>query len=323
MKKAFITWINWQDWAYLSDFLIQKWYKVIWLLNNEKSNLDNIYYFNNQDKIDFVYWNLSDKKVINNLIKSNLPDEIYNLWWLTSPWESWDYIDDYVSVNINSVVNIIDSIRNYSPESKYFQASTSEMFGNSHDDWLQTEQTPFLPTNPYAVTKLFGYWMTNIYKESHNLFISNWILFNHESPLRNIKFVTRKITDWVAKIKLWLSNNLTLWNIDVKRDWWYAWDFVEAMWLILQQEKPDNYILSTWEIHTIREFLDIAFKYIWITDRLKYIIIDPRFNRPINLTNLYWKNDKAKIELWWKPKTGFEDMIKMMIDEDIKRLKKN
>ncbi|EKE27752.1 MAG: hypothetical protein ACD_3C00157G0004 [uncultured bacterium (gcode 4)] len=323
MKTAFVTWVNWQDWAYLSNLLLQKWYKVIWLLKSKNSDINNLIYFNTQDKIDFVYWDLSDKEVIKKVIEDNKPDEIYNLWWMTSPWESWDKLDEYVSVNINSIINLIDSIKKYSPNSKYFQASTSEMFGSSHNEWLQTEDTAFHPTNPYAVTKLFWYWMTNIFKESHSLFISNWILFNHESPIRDIKFVTRKISDWVAKIHLWLEDSITLWNIEAKRDWWFAWDFVEAMWLALQQDKPDNYILSTWEIHTIREFLEIAFNHVWIHDWEKFIKIDPRFNRPINLQNLYWKNDKARDILGWTPKMKLDELVKMMVNEDINRLKKS
>lgn len=323
MKTALITWVNWQDWAYLSDFLLTKWYEVYWLIKDDKSDLSNLDYFWIRDKVELIMWNIKDKDVIDSVISERKPDEIYNLWGLTSPWESWDLVDEYVDVNIHSVVNLIDSIKKYSPHSRFFQASTSEMFWNSHNEWLQTEDTAFHPTNPYAVTKLFWYWMTNVYKESHNMYIANGILFNHESPIRNIKFVTRKISNWIARIHLWLDDSITLWNIDAKRDWWFAGDFVEAMWLILQQDRPDNYILSTWEIHTIRDFLTIWFNHIWIANFENYIKIDPRFNRPINLTNLYWKNDKAKDVLWWIPKMNFESLVKLMVDEDIRRLSLN
>ena len=320
MKVAFITGINWQDWAYLSNFLLSKWYKVIWLLRSPSSNIDNLRYFDIQDKISFIYGDLSDKSIIESTIIRYAPDEIYNLWGLTSPGESWNAIDEYVDVNVHSITNILEVIRNYSPKTKLFQASTSEMFGSSHKKWLQTEDVPFHPTNPYAVTKLFGYWMANIFKEAYHLHISNWILFNHESPLRNLKFVTRKISNWVAQIKLWLSDHIVLGNLDAKRDWWFAWDYVEAMWLILQQKTPDNYILSTGETHTIREFLDIAFKCIGIHDRTPYVQIDSKFNRPIDLPSLYWKNDKAKEILWWNPNVKFEQLVEMMVNEDIRRL---
>lgn len=324
MKKvALITWVNWQDWAYLSNFLIEKWYKIIWILKNKRSDIDNLKYFNIEKLIEFKYIDISNSKSIEDIIMQTLPDEIYNLWWLTSPWESWSKVNEYVNVNINSILWIINWVKNSNKIIKIFQASTSEMFWNSNNLWLQTENTPFHPTNPYAVTKLFWYWMTNIFKESNNLYIVNWILFNHESPLRNIKFVTRKISDWIAKIKLWYEEFITLWNINSKRDWWFAWDFVEWFWMSLQQEKPDNYIFSTWEIHTISNLLEIWFKHVWINNWEKYVKIDEKYNRPINLINLYWKNSKARDVLWWAPKVKFDSLIKMMIDEDIKRLKNN
>lgn len=322
-KVALITWVNWQDWAYLSNFLIEKWYKIIWILKSKNSNLDNLKYFNIEKLIHFQYSDLSDSKKIEEIILKTLPDEIYNLWWLTSPWESWLKVNEYVNVNINSILWIINWVKNSNKVIKIFQASTSEMFWNSNNLWLQTENTPFHPTNPYAVTKLFWYWMTNIFKESNNLYIVNWILFNHESPLRNIKFVTRKISDWIAKIKLWYEEFITLWNINSKRDWWFAWDFVEWFWMSLQQDKADNYIFSTWEIHTISNFLEIWFKHVWIDNWEKYVKIDEKYNRPINLMNLYWKNSKAKDILWWSPKVKFDSLVKIMIDEDIKRLKNN
>lgn len=319
-KIALITWVNWQDWAYLSDFLLKKWYKVFWVIKSQSSNIDTIKYFNNQDLINFEICDLNNKNQLSKLIRLISPDEIYNLWWLTSPWESWNYIDDYVDVNINSILWIIDWIKESSKVIKLFQASTSEMFWISNNEWLQTEETPFHPTNPYAVTKLFWYWMTNIFKKSHNLFIINWILFNHESPIRNIKFVTRKMSDWIAKIHLGLWNEIILWNLDSKRDWWFAWDFVEWFWLSLQKDTPDNYIFSTWEIHTIADFLEIWFSFIWIKDWMKYIKIDDRFNRPINLPSLYWKNNKAKNLLWWESKIKFNELVEMMVKEDINRL---
>lgn len=320
-KKAFITWVNWQDWSYMSDFLLKKWYDVFWLLKSKDSNIDNLKFFQIEEKIHFLYGDLHNTVDIERIILEILPDEIYNFWWLTSPGESRNKCEAYVATNVHGIIWVLQWIKKSGKNIKLFHASTSEMFGNSHDAWLQTEDTPFCPTNPYAVTKLFGYWMSNVYKESHNLYIVNWILFNHESPLRDIKFVTRKISDGIARIYLWLADSIILGNIDSKRDWWYAADFVAWFWMSLQMEKPDNYIFSTWIVHTIEDFLSLWFAYVWISDWKKYLKIDSHFNRPINLNNLYWKNEKAKNELWWEPKTTFEELVKMMVAIDIQRLK--
>ncbi|MDP2090200.1 MAG: GDP-mannose 4,6-dehydratase [Candidatus Gracilibacteria bacterium] len=322
-KVALITGVNGQDGAYLSNFLIEKGYKIIGILKSKNSNLDNLKYFNIEKLIHFQYSDLSDSKKIEEIILKTLPDEIYNLGGLTSPGESWLKVNEYVNVNINSILGIINGVKNSNKVIKIFQASTSEMFGNSNNLGLQTENTPFHPTNPYAVTKLFGYWMTNIFKESNNLYIVNGILFNHESPLRNIKFVTRKISDGIAKIKLGYEEFITLGNINSKRDWGFAGDFVEGFWMSLQQDKADNYIFSTGEIHTISNFLEIGFKHVGIDNWEKYVKIDEKYNRPINLMNLYGKNSKAKDILGWSPKVKFDSLVKIMIDEDIKRLKNN
>jgi len=196
------------------------------------------------------------------------------------------------------------------------------MFGNSNVNGIQTEDTPFHPRSPYAISKLYSYWITNNFKESYGLFCCNGILFNHESPIRGREFVTRKISEGVAKIKLGLSDEIRLGNIDSKRDWGFAGDFVEAMWLMMQEEKPDNYLISTGNTHSIEDFLDIAFKHVGISDWKKYIKIDPLFKRPAELLNLCGKSDKARDVLGWKPKVSFEELVIMMVDEDLRRLSK-
>ncbi len=320
MKKAFITWINGQDWAYLSDLLLRKWYIVLWLVKNDESSLANLEYFGISQKITLYVWDLRDQTIITTIIRDNQPDEIYHLWWLTSPGESRHLVSEYISTNTQSIVSIILATLEHAPDAKIFNAATSEMFWNSHDEGLQTENTPLKPTNPYAVTKLFAYRMANIYRQSHNLFIVNGILFNHESPLRPLHFVTRKITDGVARIAQWLQGKLVLGNLDAKRDRWYAGDFVEGIRLSMQQDISDTYIFSTWYTNTIKDILDIAFGYVGIDNRESYVVLDPAFNRPINLTHLYGKNDKAKTVLWREPKTSFQELIKMMMEEDMRRV---
>ena len=267
MKKAFITWINGQDWAYLSDLLLRKWYIVLWLVKNDESSLANLEYFGISQKITLYVWDLRDQTIITTIIRDNQPDEIYHLWWLTSPGESRHLVSEYISTNTQSIVSIILATLEHAPDAKIFNAATSEMFWNSHDEGLQTENTPLKPTNPYAVTKLFAYRMANIYRQSHNLFIVNGILFNHESPLRPLHFVTRKITDGVARIAQWLQGKLVLGNLDAKRDRWYAGDFVEGIRLSMQQDISDTYIFSTWYTNTIKDILDIAFGYVGIDNR--------------------------------------------------------
>lgn len=319
-KKAFLTWTLWQDWAYLSKFLLEKWYKVYWMIMwNSDDNFENLKYFWIENKIEYVIWDLINQNSIEKIIKIIKPDEIYNLWAQSFVWISWE--NSVYTTQVNSLwpLYLLNAIKTYIPNSKFYQASTSEMFWNSTNDWLKNENTPFHPRSPYAISKLYAYRISNNFKESYWMFCCNWILFNHESPIRWINFVTRKISDWVAKIKLWMADKIILWNLNSRRDWWFAWDYVEAMWLMMQHKIPDNYIISTWETHSIEEFLNIAFTHIWIKDYKNYILIDSKFKRPSELFNLYGSNNKAKKNLWWEPKMKFEQLVKFMVDEDIKR----
>lgn len=320
-KTALITGILGQDGPYLAKLLLEKDYKVYGLIRRYANpNFSNTDYLEVTDKIDFISGDMTDEASMMNIIKTIQPDEVYNLAAQSFVGASWDQAKVTTEINSLGVLYLLNAIKLFSPTTKFYQASTSEMFGNSHKDGLQTEETPFHPRSPYAIAKLYAYWMTINFKESYGMYCANGILFNHESPIRGMEFVTRKITDGVARIKLGLAKEIRLGNLDSKRDWGFAGDYVEAMWLMLQQEKADNYIVSTGETHSIRDFLDIAFKHVGIKDWKKYVKLDPRFKRPAELFSLHGTNGKAKKVLGWKPKVKFEKLVKMMVDADMKRL---
>lgn len=322
MKKALITGILGQDGPYLAKLLLEKDYKVYGLMRRYSApNFENLEYLGVADKIEYLTGDLTDEASLINIIKNINPDEVYNLAAQSFVGASWDQAKLTTEINSLGVLYILNAIKLFSPLTKFYQASTSEMFGNSHENGIQNEETPFHPRSPYAIAKLYAYWITNNFKESYGMYCSNGILFNHESPIRGIEFVTRKISDGVARIKLGLADEIRLGNLDSKRDWGFAGDYVEAMWLMLQQEKPDNFIVSTGINHSIRDFLDISFKYVGMNDWEKYVKIDPRFKRPAELFTLQGKSDKAKKMLGWEPKVKFEELVKMMVDADMKRLK--
>ena len=319
-KTALITWILGQDWPYLAKFLLEKWYTVYGMIKRYTNpNFSNTDYLWVTDKINFITWDLSDECSLIHIIKSIKPDEVYNLGAQSFVWASRDLSKLTTEVNSLGVLYLLNAIKLYNPTTKFYQASTSEMFGNSGENWLQTEDTPFHPRSPYAISKLYAFWITNNFKESYGMFCCNGILFNHESPIRWIEFVTRKITDWIAKIKYWISDSIKLWNLDSKRDRWFAWDYVKAMWMMLQANSPDNYIISTWETHSIKDFCEVTFNYAWIKDREKYVKIDPAFNRPAELFVLQGKSDKAREKLWRTPSVKFKELAEMMMEADLKR----
>jgi GDPmannose 4,6-dehydratase len=276
---------------------------------------------NISDQVNFISFELNEFSNIMMALEKTKVDEIYNLGAQSFVGASFEQPIYTGEVDGLGVTRILEAIRILNPKIKFYQASTSEMFGNSHEEGLQKEDTPFHPRSPYAIAKLYAYWMTINFKESYGMYCANGILFNHESPIRGIEFVTRKISDGVARIKLGLAYEIRLGNLDSKRDWGFAGDYVEAMWLMLQQEKPDNYIVSTGETHSIRDFLDLAFGHVGIKDWEKYVKIDPRFKRPAELFSLHGTNKKAGEVLGWKPKVKFEELVKMMVDADLKRLK--
>ena len=253
-------------------------------------------------------------------LKHSDPDEVYNLAAQSFVGESWNTPEQTSDVTGLGALRMLEAIREYGKKIKFYQASSSEMFGRMVENPAK-ETTPFYPRSPYGVSKLYAHWITKNYRESYGMFNCSGILFNHESERRGLEFVTRKITDGVAKIHLGLSSHITLGNLDAKRDWGYAPDYVEAMWLMLQQNEPDDYVVASGSTHSIKEFLNLAFKQIGIDDWKSYIKQDPRFMRPAEVDVLLGDSSKAYKSLKWKPKTSFEDLVKIMVNKDIERIK--
>jgi GDPmannose 4,6-dehydratase len=321
MKKAFITGMTGQDGPYLAKLLLEKGYQVYGLCKRYSNpNLDNLKFLGIQNDIELVTGDITDDGCMNQLVKSLKPNEFYNLAAQSFVGASWDLNKVTTEVNSIGALNVLNAIKNHSPDTRFYQASTSEMFGNAHGS-IQNENTPFHPRSPYGVSKLYAHWMTINFRESYGMHASTGILFNHESPIRGIEFVTRKISDGVARIKLGLKDNITLGTLDSRRDWGFAGDYVEAMWLMTQQPDGGDYVIGTGEQHTIGEFLKIAFKHAGIKDWEGHILSDPRFKRPAELYKLCGLSTKAETLLGWKPKTSFEDLVKMMVEADIERLK--
>ena len=325
MKKiAFVTGILGQDGPYLAKFLLEKDYNVYGLIRRYSNpNFDNLDYLGITNQVQYVEGDLTDEGSLINIIKSIRPQEIYNLAAQSFVGSSWDQAKLTTEINSLGVLHLLNAIKFFSPMTRFYQASTSEMFGLSNTNGYQDEDTPFKPRSPYAISKLYAHWMTINFRESYNIFTANGILFNHESPLRGIQFVTRKITDGVARIKLGLSKELRLGNMDAKRDWGFAGDFVEVMYLMLQHDKPDDYVAATGENHTVAEFVQEAFSVAGLSDWKKYIKTDPRFMRPAEVHVLKGKADKAKKILGWQPTVTFKQLVKIMVDADLKRLQKN
>jgi GDPmannose 4,6-dehydratase len=320
-KTALITGILGQDGPYLAQLLLEQGYQVYGLIRRYSNpNFSNTDYLGVTKDIDFISGDMNDEASLLNIIKSIGPDEVYNLAAQSFVGASWDQAKLTTEVNSLGVLYLLTAIKLFAPHARFYQASTSEMFGNASENGIQTEETPFHPRSPYAISKLYAYWITNNYKESYGLFCANGILFNHESPLRGLEFVTRKITNGVARIKLGLDSEIRLGNTDSKRDWGFAGDYVRAMWLMLQQDEPDNFIISTGETHSIAEFLDLAFGQVGISDWQKYVVLDPRFKRPAELFTLQGKSDKARRILGWSPTVSFEELVRMMVEADLKRV---
>lgn len=321
-KKALITGITGQDGAYLAEFLLKKDYKVYGLLARRATATSwRLEYLNIFDKVELIEGDLTDVTSIVRAIEEAQPDEFYNLGAQSFVGTSWRQPQLTAQSTGVGALNCLEAIRIVNPKIKFYQASTSEMFGGMPEYPLQSENTPFHPRSPYGVAKLFAHWATINYRESHNIFGCCGILFNHESPLRGIEFVTRKVTDAVARIKLGVQDELHLGNIDAKRDWGFAGDYVEAMWLMLQQNNPDVYVVATGRTTTVRDMCRIAFSRVGL-DYEKYVVIDPKFYRPAEVDLLLGDPSKAKEKLGWTAKTSLEDLIHMMVDADINRVEK-
>ena len=320
MKRALITGINGMDGSHLADLLLNKGYEVYGMERRSSSkNRTNTGHL--EGKITFVSGDLSDQNSLFRVLKESDPDEVYNLGSQSFVGESWNTPEQTSNVTGLGVLRILEAIREYGKRIKFYQASTSEMFGKMEK--LANEETKFHPRSPYGVAKLYGHWITVNYRESYDMFNTSGVLFNHESERRGIEFVTRKITDGVARIHLDLQDKVILGNLDTKRDWGYAPDYVEAMWLMLQQDEPRDYVIATGETHSLEELLVVAFSEIGITDWKKYVGQDERYMRPADVFYLAGDSSKAREELGWKPKTSFKNLVKDMVESDIEFVKKS
>ena len=319
MKTALITGISGMDGSHLADFLLEKGYKV-YGMERRSSYVNNINTKHLEDQVTILTGDMTDQNSLFRCLKESNPDEVYNLAAQSFVGESWNTPEQTSNVTGLGVLRVLEAIREFNPKIKFYQASSSEMFGRMVEN-PANENTPFYPRSPYGVSKLYGHWITKNYRESYDMYACSGILFNHESERRGIEFVTRKISDGVAKIKLGLTDHITLGNLDAERDWGYAPDYVEAMWLMLQQNTPDDYVIATGEKHSIRDFLEASFNYIGINDWESYVKQDARFMRPAEVDVLRGDYTKANKELNWTPKTSFNELVKIMVDNDLKLLK--
>lgn len=313
-RKALITGITGQDGSYLAELLLKKGYEVHGLVRRTSStNTSRIEHI--LDRVELVQGDMSDQTSLIQAVKRSEPDEVYNLAAQSFVGSSWSQPLFTGDVTGLGVTRLLEAIKINELNAKFYQASSSEMFGAA-EQVPQSERTPFHPRSPYAVAKMYGHWISVNYRESYNMFVCSGILFNHESPRRGIEFVTRKITDGVARIYHGMQDELRLGNLDSKRDWGFAGDYVEAMWLMMQQKKADDYVIATGETHTVREFCEAAFETAGL-DWEKYVKVDPKFLRPAEVNLLLGDASKANKALGWKPKTSFKQLVKMMVESDI------
>jgi len=322
MKTALITGITGQDGSYLAEFLLNKDYQVHGIIRRSSSfntaRIDAIYEDPHVEKarLHLHYGDLSDASMIARLIREIEPQEIYHLGAQSHVRVSFDMPEYTADVTALSCIRILEAIRDAKVECRFYQASSSEMYGSAPAP--QDEQTPFMPRSPYAAAKLHAYWATVNYREAYQLFAANGLMFNHESPRRGETFVTRKITRAIAAICKGTQKELYLGNLDAKRDWGYAPEYVEAMWLMLQQDQPDDYVIATGQTHTVREFLEEAFRIVNLNPD-DYVRIDPRYYRPTEVNELCGDATKAKEQLGWQPKTTFKELVRIMLEADLKK----
>ena len=319
MPRALITGVTGQDGSYLAEFLLEQGYEVIGMVRRTSTvNFDRIYHI--QDKITIVQGDLLDQSSMMDIIAEYEPDEVYNLAaqsFVPTSWKQPVLTGEFTALG---VTRILEAIRLVKPDAKFYQASSSEMFGKVREV-PQNEHTPFYPRSPYGVAKVYGHWITVNYRESYGIFAVSGILFNHESPRRGLEFVTHKVTYGAARIKLGLADELRLGNLEARRDWGYAPDYVRAMWLMLQQDEPEDYVIATGETHSVRELCEIAFGYLGL-DYRDYVVQDPRYYRPAEVDLLVGDASKAHKKLGWKPTVSFEELIKIMVDADMENLQR-
>ena len=319
MPTALITGITGQDGSYLAEFLLSKGYTVVGMSRRTSTlNFERIAHF--QDALILVQGDLHDQSSLVAILEEYKPEEIYNLAAQSFVPTSWGQAVLTAEVTAVGVLRLLETIRLLNPKIRFYQASSSEMFGKVVEV-PQRETTPFYPRSPYGVAKVYGHWITVNYRESYNLFAVSGILFNHESPKRGFEFVTRKVSRGAAAIKLGLANELRLGNLDAQRDWGFAGDYVRAMWLMLQQERPANYVIGMGETHSVRELCEIAFGCVGL-DYQKFVVQDPKFYRPAEVDLLISDPTKARKKLGWQPDVSFQDLIKMMVEEDFNQLRR-
>jgi GDPmannose 4,6-dehydratase len=317
--KALITGITGQDGSYLAELLLEKGYEVYGMMRRSSTEAnERIEHL--KGKITLVNGDLLDEMSLIHMMQDIMPDEIYNLAAQSFVHTSWSQPVLTGEFTALGVTRMLDAMRHVCPKAKFYQASSSEMYGKVHAI-PQSEETPFHPRSPYAVAKVYGHYITLNYRESYKLFTVSGILFNHESPRRGKEFVTRKITDGVARIKLGLQKELRMGNLDAKRDWGFAGDYVKAMWLMLQQDTPDDYVIATGETHSVKEFLELAFARVGLNWK-DYVVVDPKFLRPAEVDLLLGDPAKALKQLGWKTEVSFQGLIDMMVDADMERVKR-
>ncbi len=313
-RSALITGLTGQDGSYLAELLLEKGYDVHGMVRRSSTvNFERISHI--QDDVQIVQGDLLDESSLSELIRRVDPDEVYNLAAQSFVQTSWDQAVLTGDTTALGVTRMLNAVKNTNPEIRFYQASSSEMFGKVQEV-PQTERTPFYPRSPYGVAKVYGHWITVNYRESYNLHASSGILFNHESPRRGLEFVTRKISNHVARIKLGLATELRLGDLHPERDWGFAGDYVEAMWLMLQQDTPDDYVVATGQTHSVQRFCELAFGHVDL-DWQEYVVQDERFMRPAEVDLLIGDPAKAKQQLGWEPKTSFEQLVAMMVEGDL------
>tara|TARA_R100000995_G_scaffold44652_1_gene21008 strand:+ start:14570 stop:15541 length:972 start_codon:yes stop_codon:yes gene_type:complete len=321
MKTAFITGITGQDGSYLAELLVSKGYNVIGMKRRTSLiTTDRINHLMENENFHMVYGNMNDSGCLHRLLIEHKPDEVYNLAAQSHVRVSFETPEETTEFIVMGTLRLLEAIRNVCPNTRFYQASSSEMYGTNPKMPLD-EKSTLMPASPYACAKVYGHHLVQNYRDSYGMFVCSGILFNHESPRRGETFVTRKITMAAAKIKLGLQKELRLGNLDAKRDWGYAGDYVEAMWLMLQQDSPDDYVIATGRTHTVRDFLKCVFDHAGLGDYNNYVKIDPRYLRPSEVPCLLGNAEKAKANLDWQPKVNMEELAALMYEADLKLIK--
>lgn len=317
-RTALVTGITGQDGSYLAELLLQKGYRVCGLVRRLSS--PNLTYISDlRDQIEILDGDLTDRSSLNDAVRRSSPDEVYNL--AAQSFVGTSFGQPVLTGEVTGIgaLRLLEAVRAHAPQARVYQASSSEMFGLV-DQEPQDESTPFHPRSPYGVAKVYAYWASVNYREAYSMFVSNGILFNHESPRRGLEFVTRKISEGVARIALGRADSISLGNLDAKRDWGYAPEYVDLMWRILQHSSPSDFVGATGESHSVRDFLDEAFRVAGVSDWSKHVVVDPKHNRPAEVYKLRGDSSKAAKELGWSPKTRFKELVKIMVQADLKRL---